>query len=113
MDDSMAFRPLRLRQAGPRLDTPPRPAPPRPARPRPDYRIEPFDTKIDSLRITVADRFQDSEIDGKSADRATPLTDAAETASKTTCDERGAPDRIRNHGEAPTAVRNQSDPRSE
>ncbi|MBC2876430.1 MULTISPECIES: hypothetical protein [Streptomyces] len=79
----------------------------------PDYRIEPFDTKIDSLRITVADRFQDSEIDGKSADRATPLTDAAETASKTTCDERGAPDRIRNHGEAPTAVRNQSDPRSE
>jgi hypothetical protein len=47
----------------------------------PDYRIERFDTNLGGLRVTVADRFQEGEFDGEFADRATALTDAAETSS--------------------------------
>ncbi|MFI9724661.1 hypothetical protein ACIHFE_34410 [Streptomyces sp. NPDC052396] len=65
----------------------------------PGYRIESFAVKFGGLRITVADRFQGGEFDGEFADRATALTDAAETASENTCDECGAPGRIRLRGD--------------
>lgn len=61
----------------------------------PGYRIESFAVKFGGLRITVADRFEHGEFDGEYADRATALTDAAETASEHTCEECAAPGRIR------------------
>lgn len=65
----------------------------------PGYRIESFAVKFGGLRITVADRFEGGEFDGEFADRATALTDAVETASENTCDECGAPGRIRLRGD--------------
>ncbi|MFI1184438.1 hypothetical protein ACH4UT_33530 [Streptomyces sp. NPDC020799] len=65
----------------------------------PDYRIESFGTKFGGLRITVADRFDNGEFDGEFADRATALTDAAETASEHACEDCGAPGRIRLRGD--------------
>ncbi|MGW3274158.1 hypothetical protein ACWDFH_22195 [Streptomyces kronopolitis] len=60
-----------------------------------EYRIESFTVKFGGLRITVADRFTGGEFDGEFADRATALTDAAETASERTCETCGARGRIR------------------
>lgn len=51
-----------------------------------DYRIEHFGTRCGGLRIVVADSFEDGEFDGEFADRATALTDAAESASEHTCE---------------------------
>lgn len=64
-----------------------------------EYRVESFGTKFGGLRITVADRFEDGEFDGKFADRATALTDAAETTSEHTCEACGASGRIRLRGD--------------
>lgn len=66
-----------------------------------DYRIESFGTKFGGLRITVADRFIEGEFDGEFADRATALTDAAETDSEHTCEACGEPGRIRLRGDGP------------
>ncbi|MFI5987584.1 hypothetical protein ACIBEA_42820 [Streptomyces sp. NPDC051555] len=65
----------------------------------PDYRIESFTVRFGGLRLTVADRFQDGDFDGEFADRATALTDTAETASEHTCETCGAPGRIRLRGD--------------
>lgn len=65
----------------------------------PGYRIEEFTTKLGSLRITVADRFVDGDFDGEFADRTTALTDAVVIASEHTCEDCGAPGRIRFRGD--------------
>ncbi|WP_157876592.1 hypothetical protein [Streptomyces graminilatus] len=65
----------------------------------PAYRIEEFTTRLGGLRITVADRFEDGEFDGEFADRTTALTDAAMVASEHTCEDCGAPGRIRFRGD--------------
>ncbi|MET9406021.1 hypothetical protein ABZX90_09590 [Streptomyces sp. NPDC002935] len=65
----------------------------------PAYRIEEFATKFGGLRITTADRFEGGEFDGEFADRATALTDAAESAAEQTCEMCGRPGRPRFHGD--------------
>lgn len=67
----------------------------------PEYRIERFGTSLGGLRITVADRFQEGEFDGEFADRATALTDAAETVSERTCETCSGPGRVRLRGDGP------------
>ncbi|MEH6374748.1 hypothetical protein V7793_10510 [Streptomyces sp. KLMMK] len=64
------------------------------------YRIETFAVKFGGLRITVTDRFDEhGDFDGEFADRATALTDAAETASERTCETCGGAGRIRLRGD--------------
>ncbi|WP_371792911.1 hypothetical protein OG285_31745 [Streptomyces sp. NBC_01471] len=65
----------------------------------PSYRVEEFATKLGGLRITVADRFVDGEFDGEFADRTAALTDVATITSEHTCEDCGAPGRIRFRGE--------------
>ncbi|WP_405775533.1 hypothetical protein [Streptomyces sp. NBC_01538] len=65
----------------------------------PNYRIEEFTTKLGGLRITLADRFVDGEFDGEFADRTAALTDVATIASEHTCEDCGAPGRIRFRGD--------------
>ncbi|WP_157876829.1 hypothetical protein [Streptomyces graminilatus] len=65
----------------------------------PAYRIEEFAAKLGGLHVTVADRFVDGEFDGEFADRTTALTDAATIASEHTCEDCGAPGRIRFRGD--------------
>ncbi|MFF3404377.1 hypothetical protein ACFYW6_38915 [Streptomyces sp. NPDC002659] len=69
----------------------------------PSTAVESFGTKFGGLRITVADRFTSGEFDGEFADRATALSDAAETASEHTCEACGAPGRIHLRGDGQRA----------
>ncbi|MFI7095916.1 hypothetical protein [Streptomyces lydicus] len=65
-----------------------------------DYQLDSLTTRFGSLRIRLADRFDEAgENDGAFIDAATALTDDAETVSEHTCERCGAPGRPRFRGD--------------